>query len=363
MTLNEIARLAGVSKATASRAFSNPSMVSEETRRKVLETARRCNFRPNALAQAVASRKSSLIGFCLYNKTPPYFGHTFFGPVLDGVIEQAKEMGYHVVPTVTSQKDDLFEESFFEAGIEGALLSTSPPEKTVAVFRKRGIPVVVVNDELAVPRTGYVIDDNYGGAKKLMAHLIDQRDYRSIAVVTDRLSHGSYLSRYLGYLDALSERGLQPYRAPELPHYDLTGECPEFNHMPLLRLGLREIPCPGTPVVIPGTMPEIAYEWVQPLLDCPRLPRAIFCTVDHIAIGVIKAIRDRGLRVPEDIAVCGYDDIQSAALSEPPITTILVNRSGIGKAAMRLLKTYIDDPDRPSETVSLENQLIVRQST
>lgn len=389
MTLNDIARLAGVSKATASRAFSNPSAVSESTRNRVLEIARLHNFRPNSMAQAVASRKSGLVGFCLYNKEQPFFGHTFFGPILDGVTERAKELDYHVVLAITDQMQDPFEERFIEDAIEGAILSTFMPEKMVEAFRKRNTPVVLINDELTVEHTGYILDDNYGGAKKLMAHLIDECGYRSIAFVSNRLSHSSNMLRYIGYIDALEERGIQPYSAPGLPYYDLFTTFPpqerkesshygyspgimnqelysslrEYNHTMLGRYGYSEIPRRGTPVIFSGNSPQDAYENVQALLDQPELPRAIFCVSDSLAVGVVKAIKARGLRIPEDIAVCGYDDVESAYLSEPPITTISVDRAGIGHAAVDLLKSYIDQPNQPRKAIYMSNKLIVREST
>lgn len=389
MTLNDIARLAGVSKATASRAFSNPSAVNENTRNRVLEIARKYNFRPNSMAQAVASRRSGLVGFCLYNKELPYFGHTFFGPILDSVTERAKELDYHVVLAITDQTQDAFEERFIEDAIEGAILSTFMPEKMVEAFRKRHTPVVLINDELTVDHTGYVLDDNYGGAKKLIAHLADDCGYRSIAFVSNRLSHSSNMLRYIGYIDALEERGLQPYSSPGLPRYDLFTSLPskqrrdrayygyspgilneelfastrEYNRTMLTRYGYSEIPRRGTPVIFSGNSPQSAYEGVQDLLDQPELPRAIFCVSDSLAVGVIKAIKARGLRVPEDIAVCGYDDVESAYLSEPPITTISVNRAGIGRTAINLLKSYIDCPNLPRKAIYMENELIVREST
>lgn len=363
MTLDDIARLAGVSKATASRSFSNPSAVSEKTRRRVLDVAQRYNFRPNAMAQAVASRKSGLIGFCLYNKSRPFFGHPFFGPVLDGVTDRAKELNYHVVLAITNEMQDSFEERFIEDAIEGAVLSSFQPQKMLEAFRKRNTPVVIINDELLVEHTGYILDDNYGGAKKLMAHLIDECGYESVAFVSNRLSHSSNMLRYIGYLDALEERGLAPYSAPGLPYYDLLGSVREYNQIMLSHYGYTEIPRRGTPFVLDPNTVECAYENTMLLLDQPTLPRAIFCVSDILAVGVVKAIRARGLRVPEDIAVCGYDDVEAAYLSEPPITTIAVDRGGIGRAAVNLLKTYIDNPNLPRKTVCLQNKLIVREST
>lgn len=363
MTLEDIARLAGVSKATASRAFSNPSAVSEKNRELVLEVARRYNFRPNSMAQAVARRKSGLIGFCLYNKSRPFFGHTFFGPVLDGVTEQAKDMNYHVVLAITNEMQDSFEERFIEDAIEGAILSTFEPEKMVKAFQNRNTPVVIINDELDAGHTGYILDDNYGGAKKLMAHLIDECGYETVAFVSNRLSHSSNMLRYIGYLDALEERGLPPYSAAGLPQNDLLGSVRKFNRKMLANYGYDIIPRKGSPIVLRYNTPACAYENTLLLLDQPVLPRAIFCTSDLLAVGVMKAIQARGLRVPEDIAVCGYDNVEAAYLADPPITTVAVDRIGIGHEAVKLLKTYIDNPSLPSKTVCLSNQLVIRGST
>lgn len=123
------------------------------------------------------------------------------------------------------------------------------------------------------------------------------------------------------------------------------------------------IPRKGSPVVLRYNTPECAYENTMLLLDQPVLPRAIFCTSDLLAVGVMKAIQAKGLRVPEDVAVCGYDNVEAAYLADPPITTIAVDRIGIGHEAVKLLKTYIDNPNLPSKTVCLKNQLVVRGST
>lgn len=391
MTISDIARLAGVSKATVSRAFSNPSAINENTRKHVLEIARQYNFRPNSMAQAVANQKSRLVGFCLYNKTRPFFGHTFFGPVLDNVLDCAKEFDYHVVLAITNETTDLFEQRFIEDSIEGAILCSFLPERMAAAFQSRNTPIVLINDELTLPNAGYVLDDNYGGAQKLVAHLVDECGYTSIAFLGNRLSHPSNMLRYIGFVDALQARGLTPYTSDTLPQYrllnpeisqftlsshikygyihhvgDSDSTAParsQYNTTMLARYGHSEIPRVGSPVIFGGNSPQAAYNAVQELLDQPKLPRAIFCGSDSLAVGVVKAIRDRGLRVPEDIAVTGYDDIEASFLSEPPITTISVDRAAIGRTAMTLLKEYIDGPTLPSKAVYIENQLIVRRST
>ncbi len=363
MTLNDIARLAGVSKATVSRAFSNPQLVNPKTRENVLAIARSHNFKPNAMAQAVATSKSGLIGFCLYNKSRPFFGHPFFGPILDGVSEQAKSYDYHVVLAFTDQLHDNFEESFIEDGIDGALLSTFAPQRMVEIFKARRIPVVIINDEVDADHTGCVIDDNFGGARKLMKHLIADRHYTDIAFMSERVSHPSYMMRYIGYLTSLDEYGLRPFESSYLPDYDILGSQPVYNKVQLARCGLQEIPHRGTPIILPDLSGQSAYNETMRLLKTPRLPRAIFCTTDLIAAYAIRAIQDFGLRVPEDIAIVGYDDVDIACAGVPDITTIAVDRGSIGMSAMQLLKNYIDNPLASSTTLTIGNKLIVRHSS
>lgn len=363
MKLSDIAKIAGVSKATVSRALSGSTLVREDTRERIMEIARQYRYKPNTMAQAMASRRSNLIGFCLYNKSRPFFGHSFFGPILDGIAEQARVMNYHVVLACTVQERDTFEERFIEDCIDGAILVSNQPNQVVDDFRSRGIPLVLINDVLPTEHNGFIIDDNYNGARKLMHHLISERGYTSIGFVSDRLSHSSYLQRYLAYIDVHRENGLEVYSNPNLPEYSIYGGVTNFNKYMLKRHGLDEIPVAGTPIILTNPHSDVAYEEIKPLLDSGDLPRALFCTTDSIAIGVIQALKERGLRVPEDVAVCGYDDIDSAATNTPALTTIRVDRSGIGRGAMLLLQKFIDDNERPSEEVCFDNELIIREST
>lgn len=371
MTLSDIAKLAGVSKATASRAFTTPSPISEQARQRVLAIAKQYNYRPNSLAQAIATHSSGLLGFCVYRKSMPFFGHAFYGPILDGVTEQAKQMGYHIVLGISEDNSDYdaqnrfdtFEERFIEDGIDGAILATFIPHDTLRAFHARGTPVVLINEEVSEEHTGFVVDDNYGGIQKMMHHLIDERGYESIAFISQRLSHTSSLIRYISFVDALVEHGLQAYHSLNKTNTNYLGKYQFFNESVLSKHGYMEIPTYGNPYVIaPGHIyfPPSTFDT---LLNQEKLPRAIVCATDNIAVSLIRSLHARGIRVPEDVAVSGYDDIESACYLEPSLTTISVNRHEMGKAAVRLLQKYIDDADAPSETVCVGNKLIVREST
>lgn len=327
--LSDIARLAGVSKATASRALQGSPLVKEDTKRLVMETANRLNYKPNALAQAMATKRSGIIGFLMYKKDPPYVSHTFFGPVLDGAIEEAASRGYHIVLAAANDMADTFDEHFIQDSIDGALLVSFYPNEVIKEFKRRGIPLVVINDFVDSENNAFIVDDNYGGACAVMEHLIKEKCHKKIAHITERLDHPSYHARYRAYIDM----------------HDLYG-IPVFDGLVLAR----------------STTFQNGIEAMNRLLSQDNLPTAVFAATDSLALGAMHAIKSAGLRIPGDLAVAGYDDIQAASMSEPPLTTICVDREHIGRAAVAALMEQIAEPQKPSRIITIKNKLIIRAS-
>ena len=362
MRLIDIAKLAGVSKSTVSRAFSRPEMLHKDTLERIMDIAQLYNYHPNTMAQAVARQRSDLVGFLLIHKSRPFFGHVFFGPALDGFTERAKVRGYHVVLGSTTKRNDNFEEDFIKDSIDGALLATFDPEHLVKVFRKRRIPVVLINDETGEDHVGCVVDDNYGGIIKIMKHLVEEKGYEDIAFFTNRLSHVCNMQRYFAYIDALKRYGLKPYTNADLPEYDLL-DYYEPNPYVLSLYRKKEIPRFGTPVIFPSTDTLTAEKFMTKLLPLRKLPRAIVCADDNIAIGVSKALQKKGIRIPQDVAITGYDDIEMASFCTPSLTTVRVDPYILGAESMDLLLKYIKDPETPSEKIRIENELIIRESS
>ena len=362
MKLIDIARLANVSKTTASRALADSPLVKEATKKRVKEIAEQYNYHPHTLARAMASQRSGILGFCLLNKQHPQFGTSFFGPVLDGALQQAQKDGYHLILAANTGNYS-FEEAFIQDAIEGVILSSFDPANAIQVFQKRGIPQVVINDVLDADHTAFVIDDNYSGARAIMRHLIHDCGHRNIAIVTSRLSHTSYLLRYLAYRDALAEAGLSPYENDCFRNVDLYGGYDTFSNVIRREYGITDIPRVGTPVVVSSNRMEAGFEAVRQMIASGKLPSAIFAATDSLAVGVIKALQQAGLRIPQDVAVAGYDDVPEAVATTPALTTIRVDRNSIGQAAVRKLVQLIEHPDRKSETVYVPNKLIIREST
>ena len=362
MRMSDIAKLAGVSKSTVSRAFSRPEMLQKETLDRIMSVARMYDYHPNTMARAIARRHFNLVGFLLLHKSRPFFEHTFYGPALDGFMERAKARGFHVVLGATTRRNDYFEEGFINDSIDGALLSSRDPDPFIKVFQSRNIPVVLIQNETELENVGMVTDDDYSGTMKIMTHLIEDRGYEDIAFISCRLSHPCFMQRFFAYIDALKQHGLRPFTDPELPEYDLEDSYPS-NPAILSRYGLKEIPRFGTPIILPTAHIEDAKRSLLKLLPFRKMPRAIVCATDDIAIGACRALEQKGFRVPQDVAVTGYDDVEMASYCNPPLTTVHVDPYRLGAESMDLLCRYMEEPGFPSTRICLENELIIRESS
>ena len=365
LKLSDVARIAGVSKTTASRALADSPLVKSQTRKHVQTVAKQLGYVPNALARAVATKRSGILGLCIYRKQLPYFGHTFFGPLLDGAILEAKIHDYHIVPASTDQDFSTFDEHFIQDSIDGAILTSFTPLEAVAEFRRRRIPLVVVNDVLETPNNAFIIQDDYGGATAMMDHLFD-RGHRRIAFLSGRLSHVSYHLRYLAYLHAHHKRGIPVYSNERLPtNMDYWEAYPrlDIDAKKLSLFGLAPSPVIGTPLIVQGTSPEAGTEAVRQLIGAGDLPTAIFATADSLAIGALNALRTAGLRVPEDMAVGGFDNIELAQSMWPPLSTVQAGPHEMGRMAVRELLRQIKDPGLESRICTTPTHLIVRAST
>ena len=358
----DIAKLAGVSKSTVSRAFSRPEMLQKETLDRIMGIARMYDYHPNTMAQAIARRHFNLVGFLLLHKSRPFFEHTFYGPALDGFMERAKARGYHVVLGATTRRNDHFEEGFINDSIDGALLSSRAPDPFIKVFQSRNIPVVLIQNETGLENVGMVTDDDYGGMTKIMTHLIKERGYKDIAFISCRLSHPCYMPRFFAYIDALKQNGLHPYTNPDLPKYDLEDSYPP-NPSILSRFGRQGLQRFGTPIIVPSAHIDTAEKTLLKLLPFRKMPRAIVCATDDIAIGVCRALKQKGFRVPQDVAVTGYDDVEMASFCHPSLTTVHVDPYHLGAESMDLLCRYIEDPGYPSTRICLKDELIIRESS
>lgn len=326
-TIRDVARLAGVSVATASRVLSDSGYpVAPEVRQRVLDAARELDFTPNAFARGLSKRESRLIGLVIPNIREPYFLE-----IGRGTEEVASRHGYLVV-LCNTDRDPAREQTYLEqlrALRAGVILvgRSSYDEAFRQELESHPAPIVVIGRH-QLPCSS-VQADNVQGAIEAVSHLV-QLGRRRIAFIGGPLSSSSAVDRLEGYREAMRRHGL-PVDESLVVESDYTME---GGARALLRL-LRAIP----------------------------LPDALFAANDQMAIGAMREARGRGLRVPADISIVGFNDIPVAAFVEPPLTTVRLPLHRIGEVAADLLLRQLQSREWERTKVVLTGELVVRGST
>lgn len=330
--IDQIATDLNISSASVSRALNDRPGVSQALRTKVLDRARELNYTSSITARGLATSQTFTLGFFVREK-PDLFAETdpFYGPVLRGIEQVLAASDYHAAIGVLTT-DILSDPNAFrfvrERRIDGMLLAGPDiPTDFILAMLTADTPVVLVDNKLAHAAVNCVHADDEGGGYAAARHLIDL-GHRQIGAISGPLSWYSNARRVSGIQAALSEAGLAPY----ILHAE-------------------------------RTTIESGEAAARKLLTAhPRLT-AIAAVNDAMALGAIRAARQMGRRVPDDLSVTGFDNIEWATLNDPPLTTIHVPKSQLGQeAAKRLLSMLGGSSAQPVE-VAVSTQLIVRQST
>ncbi|MCK4392686.1 LacI family DNA-binding transcriptional regulator [Candidatus Bipolaricaulota bacterium] len=326
-TMRDVAKATGFSINTVSRALSHKPDVSEETREAIVEAATKMDYRPNKLARSLRSNKTYTIGVIVADIANPYFG-----ALVKGVEKEARKRHYSVILLNTDEDYERETEAIqvvLEEHVDGIIISPTQKEKeTITNLLQLGIPFVLFGRRFSDLATNYVVTDDVHGGFLATEHLI-LLGHRQIAMINGPLHISSAKERFQGYREALERYGLK-------------------QDQPLVTAGAVTM--------------EDGYEVAKSLLNQNPRPTAIFAFSDFVSFGVMKAIREAGLKVPEDISVVGYDDNQFASCSEIPLTTVRVPKEELGISAAKVLKEQLAD-NQPIKQVELPVDLIVRQST
>ncbi len=331
-TSADVARRAGVSRTTVSFVLNNvPGVrISEETRQRVLQAAKELEYYPNAAAQSLARQQSCTLGLVLCQPPDRVFADAFLPQVMRGIGHVTEEYGFRLllqyVEDVT--RPDAYIRLVRQRHIDGIILSgPRSDDEQLLRLREEEFPVVLLG-QLPGSDIPFVDVDNVGGARQATEHLI-RLGYRRIACITNAPpAYTASQQRLEGYRQALEAHGLR---------YD-----------PLLvRYGdFRE---------------ESGYAAMTSLLDVQR-PEAVFVASDLVAFGVLEAVKLRGLRVPQDIAVVGFDDVPVARYVDPPLTTVRLPAYELGANAARLVLQLITGEEPKTTAVLLQATLVVRES-
>ena len=327
-TIKDVAREVGVSINTVSRALNGKPDVSPETRRQVLAVAERLNYTPNKLARGLRSNKTGIIGVVVADIANP-----FFSAVVKGMGKAAKELGYSIILQDTGENYENEEEAIqitISEQVDGLLITPVQTEKrTIRMLQESNIPFVLVARHFDDLDTDYVVADDVQGGYLATAHLIE-KGHEKIAFINGPAYNSSAIERFQGYKKALEAHDI------------------ELNEK-LMRNGALTM--------------EDGYNCGKALLmDHDPQPTALFTFSDFVALGAMKAIREAGLRIPEDIAVVGYDDIAFAFCLEVPLTTIRVPKREIGEEVVSILAKKMNGDGRHSR-LKMPVELVIRQSS
>ncbi|GAB4481039.1 MAG: LacI family DNA-binding transcriptional regulator [Anaerolineae bacterium] len=328
-TIRDVARRAGVGIGTVSRVLNDSPSVSEETRQKVLAAIEELNYRPNVLARQLSSGGGMLsIGIIV-----PFFTRPAFVGRLEGIEHELAQTDYDLIlynVETPEQKHNLFRRVPSERRVDGLIIiSLYPTDEDVAHFKRCNMPVVLV-DAYHPDLPSITIDDEDGG-RQAVQHLVSLGHQR-IAFISDDVEtpfgFRASAQRLRGYHQVLREAGISPR-----PAYQKHGQYGRQN----------------------------AFYLMQELLDLPEPPTAIFSTSDTQALGAMEAIEKLGLRIPDDISVVGYDDIEVATYIG--LTTIRQPFYQSGVEGVHLLMQVLEGMEGSAGSIRLPVSLVVRSTT
>jgi LacI family transcriptional regulator len=330
-TIKDIAREAGVSTQTVSRALNNKDEISADTRARVLRIANQLGYRPNRIARSLATQRTQNLGLVV-----PDVANPFFASIARGIQDAAHEHHYNVFLCNTDESADREQSALLSLEaqrVDGIILCSSRlPEPELIQLAERYQPLVLVNRRTTHPQTGSVLVDDAHATQKAVQYLLEL-GHRSIGLLAGPAQSHSGRQRALGYDRAM--RGLELVSLPEWKMH-----------------------CP--PQVDGGQ--AAARELLS---RCPDLT-ALVAYNDLVAVGALRACAELGLRVPQDCAILGCDDVLLAALVSPPLTTIHIPTYDLGQRAVGLLLDMMARPTPPTdsgpEPIVVSPTLVVRES-
>jgi LacI family transcriptional regulator len=325
-----------VSVGTVSRALNGYADVRPETRERIMRLAQELDYTPAAAARSLVTQRSHVIGvFMETGEGHPDLQHPFFHEVLGGLKQRVGAHGYDLLLFASERPGNGYgPHSYLKRArhhaVDGAaLIGLDPEDPEVRRLTRAGLPCVGIDMDLEGTATEVVMSDNVSGAEAAVRHL-HALGHRRIATITGMLDSRPGIDRLRGYRAAAQALGLA-YRDEYVAYGDFYAESGREQTARLLRLEDR--------------------------------PSAIFAAADMMAIGALRAVAEAGLRVPEDVSIVGFDDIQLAPHINPPLTTMRQDKLGLGAAAGDALVARIaGDPGR-DPLLRLPVELVVRGST
>ena len=331
VTIRDVARLAGVSPATVSQALNGRGRVDARTRERVALAATKLRYAPNVSGRRLARRRAECVAVLQGRNMTTVFNDSFYRVVLGGMAEVTQARGYSLVvtppPADAATETDL-NRVLGHGAVDGVLVAGALDARLLLALRHRGLPIVLVDNYLPGVDLPAVVPDYRAGARLATEHLV-RLGHRRVAFLGAAVSYPFGWQTFEGYTDALAASGI--------------GQDPMLVRRSDIGV-------------------EAATAATQSLLAQAEPPTALFAVTDAMAIGALRAARERGVRVPDKLAVIGMDDVEMSAYTDPPLTTVRVPKDAMGRLAAEWLIGLIEGEAGDPAASPLPTELIVRGS-
>lgn len=333
ITIKDVAKQAGVSHSTVSRALHGSPLLADETIERIRQIAGEMGYLPSAAARSLRTNRSHALGVIVSAIDDP-----FFGEILQGIEEIAQEYGYSMLMAASQrdpERDRAIVQDMRERQVDGLILcSASFSAEQRRKLLEYGIPIVMVNNQAAEEYRYSIYHDDIDGSRQVTQHLIELGHTR-IAYLGNSLSGRTTQDRLAGFHQEMDAAGLV---VPVDYIYEVA-----------------------------GGRSEDGFNAARYFLDLPQPPSAIFCFNDMLAIGMLKGLQTNGVRIPEELSLVGFDNIDFSAYTNPPLTTLDQPKHYIGAEAARLilglLNSSTNDEAPEQQILKLKGKLLVRQSS
>ena len=325
-TLKDVANHAGVSRATVSRVLNNNPTVAEDLRLRVAAAIKDLGYQPNRAARRLRASSSDVLGLIISDIENP-----FFTSVVRGVEDSAYAYQMSVVLCNTDEdpeKQRMYLRVMQAEHVAGLIISPTNVNEDFTELEQAGIPVILLDRRTDPYETDAVTIDNVAGAYLAVKHLIDLGHER-IGMIGGSAHLTTGRERYEGYRKALNAAGIKVDEK-------------------LIRVGDFKI--------------DSGYNLMRELITSPQPPSAVFAANNLMTLGALRALRELNVRVPEDIALIGFDDMPWASELCPPLTTISQPTYELGQETVQLLWRRLQNPNAPVRTVTLQPRLVIRES-
>ncbi len=332
-SIYEIAKKAGVSSATVSRVVNNSSEVKKETRERVMKVLRQMKYHPHAGARSLRTKRTRAISLII-----PDIENQFYPALARGAQDRARQLGYYMLLCNTDEEENeeiLYMKMMREHHIDGFIITpagsrvNNESNEYLLRLQKDGFPSVMIGHRLEEPQMDMVTVHTEESSYEAVKHLI-RLGHQRIGLLAGPLSKGMSKGRFRGYKRALIEHGIEI----------------EENLVVETDLHL-----------------ESGYERMKQLLSMVHRPSGVFAVNDTVAIGAMRAISEKKLKIPRDIAIVGFDDIPLASMVKPSLTTVAQPKYEMGRMAVELLINRIEKRVQKPQRIRLKARLVIREST